>query len=58
MLLILFELENVLCYFKVLIQGLDSGGIDDETYSAYDKLWRAQDNIQQHIYRPSEIFGF
>lgn len=36
-------------------QGLDSGGIDDETYSAYDKPWRAQDNIQQHIYRPSKL---
>lgn len=35
-------------------KGLDSGGIDDETYSAYDKPWRAQDNIQQHIYRPSK----
>ncbi|VDO10418.1 unnamed protein product [Brugia timori] len=33
---------------------MDSGGIDDETYSAYDKPWRAQDNIQQHIYRPSK----
>uniref|UniRef100_A0A0N5ANQ3 SKIP_SNW domain-containing protein n=1 Tax=Syphacia muris TaxID=451379 RepID=A0A0N5ANQ3_9BILA len=35
-------------------KGLDSGGIDDETYSAYDKPWRAQDSIQQHIYRPSK----
>ncbi|MFH4974650.1 hypothetical protein AB6A40_001359 [Gnathostoma spinigerum] len=35
-------------------KGLDSGGIDDETYSAYDKPWRTQDNIQQHIYRPSK----
>ncbi|OZC08715.1 hypothetical protein X798_04263 [Onchocerca flexuosa] len=34
--------------------GLDSGDIDDETNSAYDKPWRAQDNIQQHIYRPSK----
>ncbi|VDK74876.1 unnamed protein product [Onchocerca ochengi] len=34
--------------------GLDSGGINDETYSAYDKPWRAQDNISQHIYRPSK----
>lgn len=33
-------------------KGLDSGGIDDETYQAYDKPWRPQDNIQQHIYRP------
>ncbi|VDD95821.1 unnamed protein product, partial [Enterobius vermicularis] len=36
------------------VRGLDSGGIDDETYSVYDKPWRAQDNIQQHIYRPSK----
>lgn len=35
-------------------KGLDSGGIDDETYAAYDKPWRPQDNIQQHIYRPSK----
>ncbi|KHN80171.1 Uncharacterized protein T27F2.1 [Toxocara canis] len=35
-------------------KGLDSGGIDDETYNAYDKPWRAHDNIQQHIYRPSK----
>lgn len=33
-------------------QGLDSGGIDDETYAAYDKPWRPQDSVQQHIYRP------
>uniref|UniRef100_A0A1I8BA78 SKIP_SNW domain-containing protein n=1 Tax=Meloidogyne hapla TaxID=6305 RepID=A0A1I8BA78_MELHA len=42
--------------------GLDSGGIDDETYTAYDKPWRPQDNVQQHIYRPrkdvdSGIYG-
>uniref|UniRef100_A0A914HGJ0 SKI-interacting protein SKIP SNW domain-containing protein n=1 Tax=Globodera rostochiensis TaxID=31243 RepID=A0A914HGJ0_GLORO len=42
--------------------GLDSGGIDDETYAAYDKPWRAQDGVQQHIYRPrkdidSSIYG-
>ncbi|KAF7639786.1 SKIP_SNW domain-containing protein [Meloidogyne graminicola] len=36
--------------------GLDSGGIDDETYSAYDRPWRPLDNIQQHIYRPSVQF--
>lgn len=41
------------CFF--FLQGLDSGGIDDETYNAYDKPWRAQDNIQQHIYRPSKL---
>ncbi|KAI1707361.1 SKIP/SNW domain-containing protein [Ditylenchus destructor] len=35
-------------------KGLDSGGIDDETYAAYDKPWRPQDNVQQHIYRPSK----
>ncbi|PAV79170.1 hypothetical protein WR25_24176 isoform B [Diploscapter pachys] len=34
-------------------KGLDSGGIDDETYSAYDAPWRA-DNVQQHLYRPSK----
>ena len=34
-------------------QGLDSGGIDDETYSAYDQPWRAESNIQ-HIYRPTK----
>ncbi|KAL7072714.1 hypothetical protein ACQ4LE_008301 [Meloidogyne hapla] len=39
-----------------------SGGIDDETYTAYDKPWRPQDNVQQHIYRPrkdvdSGIYG-
>ncbi|TKR80939.1 hypothetical protein L596_014908 [Steinernema carpocapsae] len=33
-------------------KGLDSGGIDDER-SIYDQPWRAQDNIQQHIYRPN-----
>lgn len=36
--------------------GLDSGGINDETYVIYDKPWRPQDSIQQHIYRPSKIF--
>ncbi|KAK0395172.1 hypothetical protein QR680_001155 [Steinernema hermaphroditum] len=35
-------------------KGLDSGGIDDETHSVYDKPWRPQDNVQQHIYRPSK----
>uniref|UniRef100_A0A915EK08 SKI-interacting protein SKIP SNW domain-containing protein n=1 Tax=Ditylenchus dipsaci TaxID=166011 RepID=A0A915EK08_9BILA len=35
-------------------KGLDAGGIDDETYAAYDKPWRPQDNVQQHIYRPSK----
>jgi len=35
-------------------RGLDSGGINDETYTAYDKPWRPQDNVQQHIYRPSK----
>lgn len=35
-------------------KGLDSGGIDDETFAAYDKPWRPQDNVQQHIYRPSK----
>ncbi|KAI6228710.1 SKP-1 protein [Aphelenchoides fujianensis] len=34
--------------------GLDSGGIDDETYSVYSKAWRPQDNIQQSIYRPRQ----
>lgn len=34
--------------------GLDSGGINDETYVIYDKPWRPQDSIQQHIYRPSK----
>uniref|UniRef100_A0A914P5V7 Uncharacterized protein n=2 Tax=Panagrolaimus davidi TaxID=227884 RepID=A0A914P5V7_9BILA len=34
-------------------KGLDSGGIDDETYSAYDKPWRPETNIQR-IYRPSK----
>uniref|UniRef100_A0A7E4ZQD9 SKIP_SNW domain-containing protein n=1 Tax=Panagrellus redivivus TaxID=6233 RepID=A0A7E4ZQD9_PANRE len=34
-------------------KGLDSGGIDDETYSAYDAPWRAEDNIQK-IYRPTK----
>ena len=42
--------------------GMDSGGIDDETYNAYDKPWRPQDGVQQHIYRPrkdvdSSIYG-
>lgn len=32
--------------------GLDSGGINDETYSVYSKPWRPTDNIQQSIYRP------
>ena len=36
-------------------KGLDSGGIDDETYSAYDKPWRPENNIQK-IYRPSKFF--
>ena len=36
----------------MLLKGLDSGGIDDETYTAYDKPWRPQDSVQQHIYRP------
>uniref|UniRef100_A0AC34FPY1 SKI-interacting protein SKIP SNW domain-containing protein n=2 Tax=Panagrolaimus sp. ES5 TaxID=591445 RepID=A0AC34FPY1_9BILA len=34
-------------------KGLDSGGIDDETYSAYDKPWRPETNIQR-IYRPTK----
>jgi SNW domain-containing protein 1 len=34
--------------------GLDSGGIDDETYAVYSKPWRPQDNIQQSIYRPRQ----
>ncbi|CEF61302.1 Puff-specific protein Bx42 [Strongyloides ratti] len=34
--------------------GLDSGGINDETYAVYDKPWRAMDNVQQHVYRPSK----
>jgi SNW domain-containing protein 1 len=34
------------------LKGLDSGGIDDETYGVYDKPWRPQDGVQQHIYRP------
>jgi SNW domain-containing protein 1 len=34
--------------------GLDSGGIDDESYSVYSKAWRPQDNIQQSIYRPRQ----
>lgn len=34
--------------------GLDSGGIDDETFATYDKPWRPQDSVQQHIYRPSK----
>lgn len=34
-------------------KGLDSGGINDESYAVYDKPWRPQDNVQQHIYRPS-----
>lgn len=33
--------------------GLDSGGIDDETYSAYDQPWRAEGNVH-HIYRPTK----
>ncbi len=35
-------------------RGLDSGGINDETYTAYDRSWRPTDNVQQHIYRPSK----
>jgi hypothetical protein len=35
-------------------QGLDSGGIDDETYAAYDKPWRPNDTIQKSIYRPTK----
>ncbi|KRX45925.1 SNW domain-containing protein 1 [Trichinella patagoniensis] len=46
-----------------LIIGLDAGGgLDDETYSAYDKPWRAAETTAQSIYRPSknldsEIYG-
>ncbi|EPB68426.1 SKIP/SNW domain protein, partial [Ancylostoma ceylanicum] len=36
-------------------KGLDSGAMDDETYNPYDKAWRGGDNVQQHIYRPSEF---
>jgi len=32
--------------------GLDSGGMNDESYAIYSKAWRPQDNIQQAIYRP------
>ncbi|KRX66867.1 SNW domain-containing protein 1, partial [Trichinella sp. T9] len=44
-------------------KGLDAGGgLDDETYSAYDKPWRAAETTAQSIYRPSknldsEIYG-
>lgn len=34
--------------------GLDSGGINDETYAVYSKAWRPLDNIQQSIYRPRQ----
>uniref|UniRef100_A0A914Q379 SKI-interacting protein SKIP SNW domain-containing protein n=1 Tax=Panagrolaimus davidi TaxID=227884 RepID=A0A914Q379_9BILA len=34
-------------------RGLDSSGIDDETYSAYVKPWRPETNIQR-TYRPSK----
>uniref|UniRef100_A0A914W402 Uncharacterized protein n=1 Tax=Plectus sambesii TaxID=2011161 RepID=A0A914W402_9BILA len=37
-----------------LLQGLDSGDIDDETYAVYDKPWRNQDNVTQYIYRPGK----
>lgn len=37
--------------------GLDSGGIDDESYAVYSKAWRPQDNIQQSIYRPRQQAG-
>jgi SNW domain-containing protein 1 len=38
--------------------GLDSGGIDDESYAVYSKAWRPQDNIQQSIYRPRQQVRF
>lgn len=38
--------------------GLDSGGIDDETYAVYSKAWRPQDNVQQAIYRPRQQVSF
>ncbi|CAD5230882.1 unnamed protein product [Bursaphelenchus xylophilus] len=31
--------------------GMDSGGMDDETYTVYDQPWRAESNVQS-IYRP------
>uniref|UniRef100_A0AC34R7V0 SKI-interacting protein SKIP SNW domain-containing protein n=1 Tax=Panagrolaimus sp. JU765 TaxID=591449 RepID=A0AC34R7V0_9BILA len=34
-------------------KGLDSGGIDDETYNVYDQPWRSESNISQ-IYRPTK----
>jgi SNW domain-containing protein 1 len=44
-------------------KGLDSGGgLDDESYAAYDKPWRNSESISQSIYRPrkdldSDIYG-
>ena len=35
-------------------KGIDSGAMDEDTYNPYDKAWRATDNMQQHIYRPSK----
>ena len=36
------------------LQGLDSGGIDDETFAVYDKPWRQTDGLGSKIYRPTK----
>lgn len=36
-------------------KGLDSGGIDDETYAVYDQPWRSDAVVNQHIYRSLAI---
>eukprot|EP00102_Acyrthosiphon_pisum_P019783 XP_016656993.1 PREDICTED: SNW domain-containing protein 1-like [Acyrthosiphon pisum] len=42
--------------------GMDTGFGDDEEYNVYDKPWRGNSNLAQHIYRPSanidkEVYG-
>ncbi|XP_015365230.1 PREDICTED: SNW domain-containing protein 1-like [Diuraphis noxia] len=42
--------------------GMDTGFGDDEEYNVYDKPWRGNSSLAQHIYRPSanidkEVYG-
>ena len=40
-------------YTLYLLQGMDSGFGDDEAYNVYDKAWRQDQGLANHLYRPS-----
>jgi len=35
-------------------KGMDSGFGDDEAYNVYDKPWRDQNSLGNHLYRPTK----